>query len=1854
MFDISFTFFKRLGNRLFFERKLIFKSPEGSADYTGGRSLSRSGEKAKSNRPLDAKNPYEDENTKETAKITREEMRKLEKKLEQAKERGVSFKINSFETFSDFGRLLYPNNASKAERTAADLRTGLEDSLDNWDRSINGENSLWEDLIKLSCAKVTIHRNVFHFYRADGTEITELFPGGAAGIPMDTDVQERILGGNQTGSLRFKNPEAGERYTVIDDLYKAQNVDVGDEVVIKRAVGGKPRVAVFDKSGHWIYKDRPKEVVKIYENDKLEYRAKAVDAPKNIKTLGYVKRPDRLTISEWKSIAADAMKTKFSPAHGYSAENSEDVDTYAIFLREQNKKTDIFNRKYIWLVDPPVKGSVDKDAKTSEEKEAERRGKITTSFQPELQQEEHERGVVRNRNFDRVLENEDYDVQDDLDELVQREGLKPMFDEAWDNNRISEKAKIEKGLVLLGIDADSMSMVARDFVFYALHENRAWGSEISLETLLDVAASDRFKDKIVLYRNPKREIGDYDDFRNEYSYRRIAKQIGDNITAGKTRFDGINGDEQDFYEEQVEKWEEENVPEINRGDRYNELLQKITGAAYVLEGVAGSHVTESFDSLYDTNEKRREGEKTWEGVSESSLDNSEEAVFLRKIADERAGNGSLADIPEARQANELRSRFHETSSEAALNTRVTFLAKNNGDWNRDILTNELNTYIRSALDTYVTLDEQAAQGKDVLGEKERLKKLYGLDGYSETRDKVNFVNTVMADYTISSDLQISSDKFSSIRAMIHDGFASYSKAEGSNVRDAEKIQEYKSFVSHLPEGPARNAIITYLAEHPEITYTDAEMQKLGTEIQAAFEQDTLLNGDVGVDTVNGRISLGVSKPIQLKGGWTLQVGGGVGIPYGESQEVDVYAAVSIGKNIDLTPQLKASIEAAVGVTPGAVPELFAGAQGGITWLSKGSADSAWRAEIRGGIGLGASINPLTRVNFGPHVSFGVGARKDIQNEYNLGVEQAYMKSGYDRVEAASDPKEKLTALFTLPNGVGEFLFDLKMQGRSNEQILAHYENELKPALRRMVLEQAQEDAPGLSRIAIGADFSPPELALLTYAVSTGNAALAVFLAARNSVQIEFITSAEIVLKQDVSSLTDAKKKAYEELAHILMKQNPGKTVRIMDAQEFRNEDRVGAKKFVGDYLQKFVEDKENLGKADTEIDDFQTPEGSNFEELQEQFAKHHLELGVAELEPGKMGTYIRPTEIARGFRLWLDPQMQAGRRAVWKGDRLFLSDIGNLDISRIDIFAPREPVQQTFIVIGDSNRAYDNSDQQAAKYMRNPDTIAEASDYYIEASYDRTAGRVLPAKRTMNTTKIYGSGEQPKQNNLHTFEELAQYNQRDGKDYFQVFYDTGAKVEIGRHHQELSNRAQNILQGRELNPDISLDGVTLRPDQFEKRFPKEYRKFTTSVARSSVEQLKSLDAFIDQNVKNADGSPLTEDQKILFKDRLYNESMSEGKIKNRKLLFENRLHWAEPMMKNFFAEKLASTSLPKSPDVTAQSLTAMYIRDLRKNFNPASVAEQAIPGDSISTVVGTYKIEGKRNLAGVSGQAEEVKFLPAVDYSQYLRPLDNPDADTKQREYIARLMVEHHDEIPADSQKFLNSRIAQELMFMGVKDKVANPFIGVIGENQYEALCKAYEALNQNAPLPADADVQQAIEKFKNIAAQLRDAQFGKGIPVNLDGHQVAGVNINGFYLVIDTSIRTGAYDTCTNPSDLYRQNIWIYRPEQIQKALRNQPVVAGAAKVLTLSSRESMNITSFGLRGSVNYQFTPGEEPSNEGPVAGQGGKVDQEVKNTTDTKDVTTGTNSTIGTGQKNSTPRWYNQPKSPVSPSNENDAP
>ncbi|MBU1953708.1 hypothetical protein KKH03_01910, partial [Patescibacteria group bacterium] len=1551
--------------------------------------------------------------------------------------------------------------------------------------------------------------------------------------------------------------ERAEIGVVLINLEKIYpNARKGDRVSITAYEGEQKRVAIFD--GEKFVYERPaalkNQPVKVLWNYRLQFTpdqyARDKDkekprAPENTPVAGYFRVKKDMS---WTNIAKIVMRTqdvpdgrdiksspetgpkKNSPAAqllglGYKADNAEDVAAYAKLLEQGNKG----EKLYVWAIIPKKE-----NPRAARERQEAEKAKYSKEALKRTKGREETRRLEYNkimaRHFRNMDENKEYKIDAKLIDIVNDDDLWNYY---WEEGKFEEVGQltgmkqIRDGFKMLGVPMEKQ----RDVLLDAIQQSELHAENIDFEDLLDAF---NHKD-LNVYRTREKESGSHKDFHDELLFYQIATKIKN----GKE----TTSDQKKYYEENYKEY----VTETGIVDvqvKYEYLVNILKGSALILDGLQNIKPGVSVEYAKASMEAKAERPKAAEEKErEPWRAQSEEDIFLQKFFHPLSGK-PVEEITSAEELEEGKSDFQNQSSEETAYRMIRVQSADEKDPNkidRNRMINVMNSYIRMALINFFTqkqlLDEKGeGNASEIQKISQRYFGKYGLEKLQLSRGKQSEMDWALEVYKIKDiGEKVNEDFTVRLRNMLQDGFLAERQVANGEIKLGEEIKEVKDWTSYgaileKTKNPAsKETVQNLLATQPKFAQLPKEeLEKAIMDIDgfmsknhdwqgADFEHkindlevknNRLFDANAAVDASTGDWYMGLSKEILKIPG--IDAGLALGIAV-NPKTGEVLIGAIVAKEMEISKQWSASVRAGGGVEV-TRPALTAGVGVGFTWMSKGTENSPWREKVDFGMGAGSSISfNLTDVYLGPYVYAGYGRKKDFQEQASKLYTGAYLNNRLDMVDAAKTPDEKVAALLRLPRGVGEFMTTIKYNlNWINEQMLRFYETQVKDRLKNISLSKAMESASGISEWGLGTTLEPVSLTLMAIAVATGNPAIITAATLGAFGRLGIITGSSIKVRRQLSDLTPAQIAYEKKVCEGVNKMFP--TVEVSyEILRFSDMENISSLNFAGSDLQRVMGLPANIDPQNVEQTELHPDKTPNFKKLQEQFAANKLILGYDEAEK----KYTITPAVTETYRLYIDPDIAAGHGLIINNDKIMVAsrqDLSNLHIRRFDVFYPGYvdgTAQHTLIAITDN------------PYVKLTDLAEQNS--YVEGKYDREHSV------TGYPRKVGG------QKNIFTFKEYSVpitrqslYNAEQLGERAKMSKEALAKRQ---RSMELTARAFGIP--KPLPEAINISTLPVSPERFIKmpKYERLYRQLTTNTNPKNIADLEGL-------IKK-ENPAIDENQMILYKERLFHLSMSEGKVN-----IETRLDWARnAVYLPFFRRQKERFPQIVPAEISAEDLADAFIEAVR--FNLKNEVKSLEPGQSLFTAVGTFNAYGIRMVEAASGQNEQNRFIEGFDYAKFL---DRKGAHaTIEQRTIARLLLQQHSELPTEDTAFLRSRLAKKLFYMG-SNEVPNPLIDILGEEKFEKLLAAYEAVENGQSAPTDST--EAIRAFMEVAFKVRAAQLGKGQPVLLDGNRPGrAVVIEGYIFVIETTLKSGLYEACKNPSVVYNENITVFKLSKLQQA---------------------------------------------------------------------------------------------------------
>lgn len=1666
-----------------------------------------------------------------------------------------------------------------------------------------------------------------------------------------------IDGGLRSGTIKPDEKGGKTVSATINDLYP--DAVEGDTVDIVRY--GR-RLSAEYKNGKWVNTEKPKEPVKIFKNDRISYAAlgyrergpKAPESPKGYEINGYMRMRSDMA---WLEIARTIMYMGGNPPNGddfvkllkynqkpeanspaqalkdlgYDVYNKEDVEAYAKILKEVNKKSPL----YVWIIIPTknqraVKEAQKREQQKAKEQSAERAKQVARGRTAE----EYE---IVNQYFTKLINNETLKVTPRIKEIVNDEKLWNLY---W-RKGFKGKELLVRGFDLWGIPQEQI----RDKLLHAL----------TGDTFLNVNDQFTFSDLLEefgAYTNLDGELShDIDEFNKEMIFQQVGRKIELNQKKGvRDDLDGINPRHWAIYQEYAKKYEGQ--PELLTGERYDYYVNIVKGASFIVEGLKKLDVKIPLEQAKQEVEEAEAKAEALEDIEEETgvkprehteIDaNTPEEIFLQTLFNPRNAK-SLEDMAEQ----------GERSGEATIYRQIKLVAAPNGVLDRTAMINEINTYIRAGLQKYLSISNSEQTIERVQNEIDELKKQQKTDEISKRietlEDQIDYVNKTRSDaenmrrrcglygsgladtrdmkimeplVQIKDNLAIPSQNAREIqhtRNLITEGFE-FKRYMDTSVEKAAELKPWKNFEQirselkedpkwggevkrlerlHMINGVLKDAgnpqtamtLREFYRRNPEENVTQEQLEKEMKEIDDVITTTNLIDIDLAVDTTDpegNQWRLGIAKrSVNIGKGWKFIYGGGINLSNGQP-----FLGGGIVKEAKVSKEWTADIGATAGFEPFALRP-FAGVDGGFTWIIPG--EDGWDTKVvpltRGGYGASASLN-LSQLYLGPHWDASIGREANPQREYKQRREQAQERFGYHAVEAAKEDSEKAAAIRALPE-VGPFLFEMQINNNwSDEELVKFYNEFLKKTLDVAIMRQNVEDTGLISAYGVGGMINPVQLAIVIAGFMAGGALLGAPLTVAFFGKLGIFVGNKLVFDQELmENQGETQRKADLELIRQYNEAFPEIKIEI-GPQTLEGRERIGSNEFVGDTLQRIVKTEQT--PTNVEYSSIEAEPSRTFEQLQAEFLKNNIKLTIEDVEKG-VPMYRIELLNTESYSIFADSKMAAGHNIITRNGKIFIATTENLTqlhVKRFDAFFPGAvekggAVQHTIVTISDN------------PYHRMGD-ISKDSYYLVESIYDRDSNTNSVPDVVENESRIVMPGQATWPSRVFDYQKNRTQLEAAGgvKSLYNAKNSSPEKRErvarSTRKTTELALTNEAMAVAKDFDTAAIITSVEPQPEAFLKQNPALYRELTTN---PTADTLKKLDDSVRTKCKDG-GQELSEEQIILFKEALYNESMSEQRESTVEKTIERRLNWAEKAIFTPFFEKgierLKTTGQEFPSNVTGASLAAAFMTTVRHSLK--NEARQLKPGESIFTAVGTPDDKGHiwngiRKIIAASGKTPDNSLREGYDFSKLISLPAGENMDTE-FEIIARILFDEHNEIPSANNDFLRTRLAKKLMFMGGKNQ-PNPIINFLHENpetsagHFKKLIEAYRELSEGKIVDLEnPPYKDAIEAFKKLCNMVKQAQLGEGTPIVYQGNEYRALYINGYYMLIGTNMTSGIYEECKNPATVYNERILIFNPRPGQEFQRPLGSVTSTAQYTPVTYNARRALESVGINAIFNKEF--------------------------------------------------------------------
>lgn len=1602
-----------------------------------------------------------------------------------------------------------------------------------------------------------------------------------------------------------KGKEGEEKYkeTKISDIYP--DAMEGDSVEIADKRWTTPRIAIF-QNGEWKFKDAEYQgkTVTVGRNAKLTWnenpKAREKTRPKppeNLTNAGYFRVKESMT---WKEIARTILKTTNipkgenikeastggNPAKGspsaklqalhYDPTNEQDIARYAQYLQQLNK-----DPLHVFAIIPDR----DNPRYTTEQQKTQREQSKKTARKRGSKRaldESMKDTQIEQTHFRKLVSNEEYRIKPRIVDVINNDKL---WDHYWQKGLFQGTELIKRGFQQLGVPETKIRDVLRDAI------QQGSNKYIDFEDLIDA-----FDNKgLTFFKTVEGKNGDFDDLKNELTFFQIAHKIESNKPVSKENREWYKDNKEDFLK-----------PGMDASNEYFSRLRLVNSTALIMEGLNKMDVAKTANLVereMEQDEATKERVKDYEEESgevyrKAPTKPGKAEAFLQNLFHPQNVKGYIETV-EGTEEEIGSTGFENRYCESSAYRYLKLQAAPGGKLDAALLATEMNDLVKTALMKLAFLAD-AVINKNNPKLKPQLDAL--IDRYfykinpEYLKNPTQLMQLGMSMYKIPTNLSYSPALENKLRNIVQDGFAiKMDTQQGNTDVDLQKFMnthdqkeqnkeaakqsgEWKSTteIINMGRNEMTKSVLRNLISNPKYRELSKEEQaniakKVDEYVNGkqTFEDDRLFNVNAGIDTSTGKWNIGLSKEIFTIPGLDIAIQAGVAV---NPMNGEVMVGIVAGKQFELSEQWSANVAAAGGVVVNQ-PRLSLGAEGGFTWMSKGSTESPWREHIKPGVGVGTSASfNLTDIYIGPHISLEVGQTKD-NAEYNKQLNsQAYISNRIDLVDKESGVDAKANAIRNLPRGTGDFMCELQYNMKlSDAQLVQFYEEHAKKGLEGLAFDTTMEAAGGLSEWGIGGKVDPFKLALLGAVFAGFGAPAAMTLTVALFGKLGITVGKTIKVERTaVGNVTEAQREVEQKMLQKLNQLYPGVRFEIA-GENFQNMEAVKSAEFAGRNMSHALGLPE--GRKDPNITDFREfspSQSAEFKELQGDFLRNGLKLT---LDPETKMYQITPVNTEH-YRIYADPDMAKENAIILRGNRILVAtseNLSNLFIKRFDtMYYPGEvdgAVQHTVITISD------NPDAKMGEITM--------GDTYINGEYNRDndntgSPRMKGSHKTIMTYDQYKA-------------EVARGRKFNNSETRTAEYVRGQEnSETRRNHLRLTADALDTIP--QLEKPINLEGVKIQPKEWIKKNPILYRKLSTNPTEETLNQLDSKIKSDNPNISDA--------QLILYKEKLFQMSMSENKAATPEETLNRRLRWARnAVFIPFFRDKINTGNYPEATEknITAEELADKFLAAIRATIEPGEQGVEIPPGFGIFTSVGTYKINGTRRVEAASGENNENnKFIRGFDYSEFLDAQGS--SATPEQKLIAKMLVETHSAIPKENTAFLNCRLAKKLFYLGVKGEVPNPMINILGQDKFELLKNAYIRL-ASGETTLSPEFNESIQSFREICEQLRTAQLGEGgTPVLIDGSPARAIAIGDYYITIKTTIESGVYEYCRNPSVLYNEEIQVFKKSTVEQAKSGGAIVSGAGGMIALESRQAQ-IQSVGLNAIATRTFKwerkePPEEP--------------------------------------------------------------
>lgn len=859
-------------------------------------------------------------------------------------------------------------------------------------------------------------------------------------------------------------------------------------------------------------------------------------------------------------------------------------------------------------------------------------------------------------------------------------------------------------------------------------------------------------------------------------------------------------------------------------------------------------------------------------------------------------------------------------------------------------------------------------------------------------------------------------------------------------------------------------------------------------------------------------------------------------------------------------------------------------------------DATWKPDMTLGamlairLGKGNPEDERVKATLGLALKF----ERDLAAEFRGIVKEDLAKAGYKAVEEAKTPQEKAELLRALPGNGKVFAQIQNDLALSDAELVNFYERHVKNEIRN---DAALGYVPLVTRFGFGVGveigkggFTPIPGVLL--GITIGSQML-VYQRPVESDEARGQSGEKIMQGQAIKRIRENAARQAEAA---------GQSIKFIDITDDKVFGATGQR-----YRARISSEQAALMEPTPGEKPPVDAINENFKKFQAEMLKRDM---ILEKDPETQMYKLKINKTGE-LRVYVDPTMAEKMGVFLRNGEIYISASQNpkLAIKRFDDYLarPKDGVSKVTIVT--------ISDKELAPMMDQTDSdgnvisgIVNRSDFYLISRNPDVKGDARMPLQIMGK-----AGVRARQYNLR---EWSDAEAKAGKyAYFDNLGTETAGVKGQKEYKEkterysaLSKDAQESLGLSEKLKGERFKEIRKKAQTFEKKHPTEYRQLTTHQIKSKPD-LDKLDALIQKD----NGGKLTFDELMLFKEELFNLSMSEMKNQPeaaRERIMKERLEWARDYIyKPFFQEKIKSGKLPaklianlrktyKTDEELAAAMAEGFVEPLRK-IKPVKGEAQKIPlGASVDVAVGSNNIVGIRgSVMGNQEITEHGLYSSVKDYRSALEtgkpPMDQAIALALRDNYSPNVEKMKDNE-------FLRTPLAAKIMYLGVQQNKYPVLADLLGEDNYRKLLDCFEA----EPKPAVVEgSEEAVKAFQELVTELQDASEGRSKDskiIAIDGEQYHAIERNGMVMGLKVgTFRSGVYERCLNAASVYDDKLVAFRSTETYTP-QNEMAVYNAKQMQTLVSNFGASPVGFGVAPAVGLKgFVTGGPGPSAGPSA-------------------------------------------------------